>query len=189
MGTIFKSGLLLFSLMLILGFGNKNLRQQESVSTKLATPPKIGEVAPEINLPSINRAVPYKLSSLRGKLVLVNFWASLFAPCRFENPNIVKAYNQYKDKSFVNGQGFEIYSVSLDLNEGNWKKAIVKDKLIWKHHVSDLKGYDSEVAADYGIRSIPYNYLIDGNGKVLAINLRGAQLSKAIKKYLKIAKD
>ena len=185
MSTVFKLGFLLFSLMLVLGFGNKHLKKQELITAKLATPPKIGEIAPDINLPSTNRTVSYKLSDLRGKLVLVNFWASLFAPCRFENPNIVKAYNQYKNKSFVNGQGFTIYSVSLDLNEENWKNAITKDKLSWKHHVSDLKGYDSEVAAAYGIRSIPYNYLIDGTGKVLAVNLRGAQLSKAIAKYLK----
>ncbi len=116
---------------------------------------------------------------------MINFWASLVAPCRFENPNIVKAYNQFKDKNFVNAKGFTVYSVSLDSNVENWKKAIKNDKLSWPYQVSDLKGYDSEVAAKYGIKSIPYNYLIDGNGKVLAINLRGAQLSKTIEKYLK----
>jgi len=185
MSTIFKSGFLLFSLMLILGFGNKHFQQNKRVTTEFATPPKIGEIAPDINLLSANRSKSYKLSDLRGKLVLVNFWASLVAPCRFENPNIVKAYNQYKDKSFTNANGFTIYSVSLDSNLDNWKKAIVNDKLSWPYQVSDLKGYDSEVAAAYGIRSIPYNYLIDGDGKVLAINLRGAQLSKTIQEYLK----
>lgn len=185
MSTIFKSGFLLLSLMLILGFGNNNLQKEKTILTKLKSPPKVGEIAPDINLPSVDRTVSYKLSDLRGKLVLVNFWASLFAPCRFENPNIVKAYNHYKDKNFVNAKGFTIYSVSLDLNEENWKNAIIKDKLSWPYQVSDLKGYDSKVAAAYGVRSIPYNYLIDGDGKVLAINLRGAQLSKTIEKYLK----
>jgi len=185
MSTIYKAGFILFSLILILSFGNKHFQKQEIEVNEFAKPPKVGEIAPEINLPSVNRAVSYKLSDLRGKLVLVNFWASLVAPCRFENPNLVKAYNQFKDKSFVNANGFTIYSVSLDSNMENWKKAIKNDKLNWPYQVSDLKGYDSEVAAEYGIRSIPYNYLIDGDGKVLAINLRGAQLSKTIEKYLK----
>ncbi|MEN8119722.1 MAG: TlpA disulfide reductase family protein [Bacteroidota bacterium] len=185
MGTILKSGIILLSLILIFGFGNKHFQQKEQVKKEFAKPPKVGQIAPDINLPSVNRAVSYKLYDLRGKLVLVNFWASLVAPCRFENPNIVKAYNQFKDKNFVNAKGFTIYSVSLDSNQENWKKAIKNDKLSWPYQVSDLKGYDSEVAAAYGIRSIPYNYLIDGNGKVLAINLRGAQLSKTIEKYLK----
>lgn len=185
MGTIFKTGILLFSLILIIGFGNKYIQKKEPVKKEFTKQPKIGEIAPDINLPSVNRAVSYKLSDLRGKLVLVNFWASLVAPCRFENPNLIKAYNQFKDKNFVNAQGFTIYSVSLDSNLENWKKAIKNDKLNWQYQVSDLKGYDSEVAAAYGIRSIPYNYLIDGDGKVLAINIRGAQLSKTIEKYLK----
>ncbi len=185
MSTIYKTGFILLSLMLILGFGSKHLQKQKTVTEKISLPPKVGEIAPDINLPSINRNVSYKLSNLRGKLVLVNFWASLVAPCRFENPNIVKAYNQYKDKSFTNAQGFTIYSVSLDSNVESWKKAITSDKLSWPYQVSDLKGYDSEIAAAYGIKSIPYNYLIDGDGKVLAINLRGAQLSKTIEKYLK----
>ena len=185
MSTIYKTGFLLFGLMLILGFGNKHFQQNKQIKNKFAAPPKIGELAPDINLLSVDRTKSYKLSDLRGKLVLVNFWASLVAPCRFENPNIVKAYNQFKDMGFTNANGFTIYSVSLDSNLENWKKAIKNDKLSWPYQVSDLKGYDSEVAAAYGIRSIPYNYLIDGNGKVLAINLRGVQLSKTIEKYLK----
>ncbi|RLD84635.1 MAG: TlpA family protein disulfide reductase [Bacteroidetes bacterium] len=185
MSTLLKSGVILFSLILILGFGNKHFEQNKQAIKEFATPPKIGEIAPDINLLSADRTKSYKLSDLRGKLVLVNFWASLVAPCRFENPNIVKAYNQFKDKNFVSAKGFTIYSVSLDSNLDNWKKAIKNDKLNWPYQVSDLKGYDSEVAAAYGIRSIPYNYLIDGDGKVLAINLRGAQLNKTIEKYLK----
>ncbi len=185
MSTIYKSGFLLFSLMLILGFGNKHFQHKKVASKEFGKPPKIGEIAPEINLLSADRQKSYKLSDLRGKLVLVNFWASLVAPCRFENPNIVKVYNQFKNKSFTNASGFAIYSVSLDSNLENWKKAIKNDKLSWPCQVSDLKGYDSEVAATYGIRSIPYNYLISGDGKVLAINLRGAQLGETIEKYLK----
>lgn len=148
-------------------------------------PPKIGDIAPDINLLSVDRKTSYKLSDLRGKIVLLNFWASLAAPCRFENPNLVKTYKQFKDKSFKNANGFTIYSVSLDANIENWKNAITKDQLIWPYHVSDLKAYDSEVLALYGVRSIPYNYLIDGDGKILAINLRGVQLAQTLQKYIK----
>lgn len=153
--------------------------------SKQASPPKIGDTAPEINLLSTDRTTKYKLSDLRGKMVLLNFWASLAAPCRFENPNLVKTYKQYKDKTFQNASGFTIYSVSLDANVDNWKNAIAKDGLIWPYHVSDLKAYDSEVVALYGVRSIPYNYLIDGEGKIVAINLRGSQLGQTLTKYLK----
>ncbi len=148
-------------------------------------PPKIGEMAPEISMLAIDRSTTYKLSDLRGKVVLVNFWASLVAPCRFENPNLIRAYQKYKDKSFTNGNGFEVFSVSLDTDLNSWKSAISKDKLTWKHHVSDLKGYESEAAHDYGVRAIPYNFLIDGEGKVLAINLRGAELIKSLETHLK----
>ncbi len=176
------AGLLIIFLISFVTIESENITD---VTTNLNQPPKIGDIAPEINLLSVNRSTSYKLSSLRGKMVLLNFWASLAAPCRFENPNLVKTYNQFKNKSFKNANGFTIYSVSLDSNVENWKKAIEKDGLIWPYHVSDLKAYDSEVVALYGVRSIPYNYLIDGDGKILAVNLRGGQLSQTLQKYLK----
>ena len=148
-------------------------------------PPKIGEMAPEISMLALDRSSTYKLSDLKGKLVLVNFWASLVAPCRFENPNLVRAYQKYKGKSFTNGNGFEIFSVSLDTDLNSWKSAISKDKLTWKNHVSDFKGYESKAAHDYGVRAIPYNFLIDGEGKVVAINLRGTDLAKTLEANLK----
>jgi len=147
-------------------------------------PPKIGEMAPEISMLAVDRTTTYKLSDLKGKVVLVNFWASLVAPCRFENPNLVRAYQKYKDKSFISGNGFAVFSVSLDTDLSSWKSAVSKDKLTWKHHVSDLKGYDSKAAHDYGVRAIPYNFLIDGEGKVVAINLRGADLAKTLEAQL-----
>ena len=185
MTTIYKSGFLLVALILLLGFGNKHLQKTAIDNISLATPPKIGEIAPEINLPSVDRSVNYKLSDLRGKLVLINFWTSMNAPCSYENLNQVNTYNKYKDKNFTNANGFTIYSVSLDSNLENWKKAIVKDKLSWPYQVCDLKGRASEVVAAYGVTSIPYNYLIDGNGVVLAVNLRGAKLGGTIGEYLK----
>lgn len=185
MAAIYKTGFFLLALILMFGFGNKHLQKPGTNNTLLAGPPKIGETAPEINLPSVDRSVKYKLSDLRGKLVLINFWTSMNAPCSYENLNQVNTYNKYKDKSFTNASGFTIYSVSLDSNLENWKKAIKQDKLSWPYQVCDLKGRSSEVVAEYGVTSIPYNYLIDGDGLVLAINLRGAKLGKTIEKYLK----
>jgi thiol-disulfide isomerase/thioredoxin len=148
-------------------------------------PPKVGEMAPDIVMLSTDRATAYKLSDLKGKMVLVNFWASLVAPCRFENPNILRAYQHYATKNFKSGNGFTVFSVSMDTDLESWKTAIARDNLVWPYHVSDLKGYDSEVADTYGIKAIPYNYLIDGSGKVIAINLRGAELEKTLLEQLK----
>ena len=185
MTTIYKTGFFLVALIFLLSFGNKHFQKSETNNILLGAPPKIGEIAPEINLPSVDRSVNYKLSDLRGKLVLINFWTSMNAPCSYENLNQVNTYNKYKDKNFANAKGFTIYSVSLDSNLENWKKAIAKDKLSWPYQVCDLKGRASEVVATYGVTSIPYNYLIDGNGVVLAINLRGAKLGRTIAEYLK----
>jgi thiol-disulfide isomerase/thioredoxin len=149
------------------------------------SPPKVGDLAPEIVLLSTDRSTTYKLSDLKGKMVLVNFWASLVAPCRFENPNILRAYQHYATKSFKSGNGFIVFSVSMDTDLESWKTAIARDNLVWPYHVSDLKGYDSEVADTYGVKAIPYNYLIDGTGKIIAINLRGADLSKTLQENLK----
>jgi thiol-disulfide isomerase/thioredoxin len=148
-------------------------------------PPKVGDIAPDIVMLSTDRTTTYKLSDLRGKLVLVNFWASLVAPCRFENPNILRAYQHYATKNFKSGNGFIVFSVSMDTDLESWRTAIARDNLVWPYHVSDLKGYDSEVADAYGIKAIPYNYLIDGSGKVIAINLRGAELNKILQEQLK----
>jgi thiol-disulfide isomerase/thioredoxin len=146
--------------------------------------PKVGDIAPELNFPSPNGSL-IKLSSLHGKMVLIDFWAAWCKPCRYENPNVVKAYNNFKDKIFKDGNGFTIYSVSLDNLKQEWVAAIASDKLVWENHVSDLKGWQSEGAALYGVRAIPASFLIDGNGKILALNLRGEQLEKTLNKLLK----
>lgn len=156
----------------------KGIKQQvQMVVTKQnqPAPPKtnsnvsVGNVAPEISLPDPKGAVR-KLSSLRGKTVLIDFWASWCGPCRRENPNVVAAYKKY------NKDGFEVYSVSLDKAKESWTQAIADDGLIWKNHVSDLKWWDSEAAKTYGVSSIPFTVLIDKDGKVLGYNLRGAAL-------------
>lgn len=119
----------------------------------------------------------YSLSKMRGKLVLIDFWASWCGPCRRENPNVVANYNKYKDK------GFDILGVSLDKEPNAWKKAIKDDGLPW-HHISDLKGWQSSHAALYSVTSIPQTVLVDKDGKILARNIRGEQLGQKLKEIL-----
>ena len=134
----------------------------------------VGQPAPDITLMAPDSTMK-SLSSLKGKVVLLDFWASWCGPCRKENPNVVKIYGELHDK------GFDIFSVSLDKDRKAWLNAIQKDGLIWDNHVSDLKYWDSEGAAIYGVRAIPATYIIDRNGKIYAKNLRGAELENALK--------
>ena len=137
----------------------------------------VGEVAPEITLKNPNDTL-VSLSSLRGRYVLIDFWASWCGPCRQENPNVVRVYNKFKDK------GFTIYSVSLDKDRTPWLKAIEKDGLTWTH-VSDLKYWQSAAAQTYGVSGIPATFLLDKEGRVIAKNLRGEALEQKLTEVLK----
>lgn len=137
----------------------------------------IGMPAPEINLPS-PAGNPIALSSLRGKVVLIDFWASWCGPCRKENPNVVKLYEEMKSK------GFDIYSVSLDKDKAAWEKAIQADGLAWPSHVSDLGYWSSSVVKQYGFSGIPFTVLVDKEGKIVGKGLRGPDLENAVRKLL-----
>ena len=147
----------------------KQQREQQMAAAKMAP----GQPAPEINMQDKD-GNPLPLSSLKGKYVLIDFWASWCGPCRKENPNVVEAYNKYKDK------GFTVYSVSIDNARDRWLAAIEADQLIWPNHVSSLQGWQTPILQDYGVRGIPFTVLIDTEGKIIQTNLRGPALEQKL---------
>ena len=165
-------GMFLFSVPAFAGVGDGDKTEVAEVKVGL----NVGDEAPQLNFKGPD-GKEVSLSSLRGKVVLIDFWASWCRPCRMENPNVVAAYKKF------NSQGFEIYGVSLDKSQDAWVKAIKQDGLNWIN-VSDLGGWSSKGAATYGVRSIPGNFLIDAKGVIIAKNLRGANLHAELQKLV-----
>jgi peroxiredoxin len=149
------------------------VKERYAIETSPATATSVGAIAPDLAFPDPDGNIR-KLSDLRGKIVLLDFWASWCRPCRGENPHVVAMYQKYHDK------GFEVFSVSLDRDKESWKRAIAADGLVWSNHVSDLKYWSSEAARIYGVSSIPSTFLLDQDGRILAKNLRGESLTKAL---------
>ena len=142
-------------------------------STVLHAQLKIGEIVPEIELMGKSDTI-IKLSSLSGKVILIDFWASWCGPCRASNPSVQKMYKKFRDS------GFEVYAVSLDVNKPLWLKAIRHDRLTYTQ-VIDSDGWLSKVAEKYYVDAIPTNFLLDRNGKIVAINLEGKDLFDTVK--------
>lgn len=153
-------------------------KMQSQAQQQPAADVSVGKPAPEIALNNPD-GKEIKLSSLKGKVILLDFWASWCGPCRMEMPNVVAAYKKYKDK------GFTVYSVSLDKDAAAWKNAINALGMTWENHVSDLKWWQSSVVPEYGIQGIPMTFLIDRNGNIVASNLRGPALDEKLAEILK----
>lgn len=139
--------------------------------------PLIGKAAPDIRLPN-PAGDTLALSDLRGKYVLLDFWAAWCGPCRRENPNVVKLYEEYHD------DGFTVFSVSLDKTKANWLAAIEQDGLVWDNHVSELAFWQTKAIKPYGVNSIPATFLLDPNGIIIANNLRGYTLERKLSQLL-----
>lgn len=150
---------------------------QADAAAKKAAMFKPGTEVKDIVMPDTSGTI-IKLSDLRGKVVLIDFWASWCKPCRRENPNVVKAYEKY------NEDGFEVFSVSLDKKgfKSRWIAAIEQDGLVWPYHVSTMEGFSTQAARDYAVNSIPFTVLIDAEGKVIATNLRGPRLEEELQR-------
>ena len=160
--------IVLVLVLALIGFSFSNL-------STIKTGTSIGDQAPELSLKGVNDET-INLSDLKGKIVLIDFWASWCGPCRRENPNVIRAYKKYQKAKFHTAEGFEILSVSLDKNKAAWEAAIKKDGLFWDYHVSDLKKWNTPYKSIYKFSGIPHTVLVDRDGSIVDTKVRGAAL-------------
>ncbi len=145
---------------------------------------KSGEAAIDFSGTLIN-GEKFKLSDLKGKFVLLDFWGSWCGPCRAENPLLVQLNQQFQSKNFVDASGFEIVSIGVETNENSWKRAIEKDGLNWKYHIMQTQSFSSPIPKIYGVREIPTKYLLDTSGNVIMTNPSVQEVAKFLEKKLK----
>lgn len=145
---------------------------------------EIGDKAPNIKLKAKKGGVK-SLYNYEGKIVLVQFWASWCLPCRQFSKDWIRVYKKYKNAEFINNTGFEVYSISLDKKKKDWKKASKADGIPWKANTLDKKGWDSNYAFIYGVNKLPSDFLLDENGKVLAIDFTAGELDRLLSSMLK----
>lgn len=148
-----------------------------TINTAVFAQPAVGSKAPDISLPDANGQI-VKLSSLHGKVVLLDFWASWCGPCRRTNAQTLSVYNAYKDK------GFEIYGVSIDENTNAWQKAVKQDNITWKHVIDTKAGYGNELTKTWNLQYIPSTFLLDKEGKIVAVTPEKDELENWLKKLL-----
>jgi len=147
---------------------------------------KVGQEAPELAFPSPDGKIISLKEVNKGRYILLDFWASWCGPCRMSNPGLVKLYQNYKDKKFKGApQGFTVFSVSLDRQKEAWQRAIAADHLSWPYHISDLKSWQSDAAAAYGVLFIPQAFLIGPDGKIIGAYNSSEKAGEELEKYVK----